>query len=111
MTWKNVKIREELYDRVAALAGRGSVSSMFEEIVLAYFKQAGEVEDPMVATTDEIRQGRDIGASSSTSSPLTDDDPTVTETISIPGSRGKRQRKSTCEHRIPPGSYCRVCDG
>jgi hypothetical protein len=23
----------------------------------------------------------------------------------------KRERKSTCEHRVPPTSFCKVCDG
>lgn len=155
MTWKKINVREEIYDRVAALAGRGSVSSMFEEIVLTYFKQAGEVEEALDESREDRREHHKANAeadgesdaerrsASSTSSrkPSLKQDTSIGETVANvvdpTGSSGmssvgsspapqkgnaqtagggsatkarRRERKSTCEHRIPPGSFCRYCD-
>ena len=126
MTWKNVKIREEIYDRVATLAGRGSVSSMFEEIVLTYFKQAGEVEEALDESRELGREHHKANAeadgesdakrrsASSTSSRgrgATGSTLGCSPTDRGSSPRGPKERKQMCEHRIPPGSYCRVCDG
>lgn len=136
MTWKNVKIRSELYDQLKALADKDHRSSAAQlELILGQptmfpfnpqdpspafleaLKQAGEVGEGGNAASSPAAGGMDSRPPSSTSSRgrgATGSTLGCSPTDRGSSPRGptppKRERKSTCEHRIPLGSYCRVCD-
>ena len=129
VTWKNVKIRSGQYDQLKALAKKDhrSVAAQLNLLLgqptmllfdpldpspefLEALKQAGEVEEggqtgAGVAQVEEqlARKDARVAGSIPVHGPQSDSRPTPPSSTS--------SRKATCPHRIPPGSYCRVCDG
>jgi hypothetical protein len=133
MDWTVIRITTEQYAQLSALAKREgrTAPAQLRALLSQSFKQAGEVEEGTAQGDGSLpsggvgfgRSAESSVAPSSTSSrkpklvsksQLDQDRDAEVDIRNMVGTKKglvvKKQRKSTCEHRIPPGSYCRVCD-